>query len=139
MLASCSSSRRAARRIRRIAESHPELLVADTVRIDTLLYVLPDSDTAVFDPEIEIETDSCVVMHAAHGTFTVKKLPSRQFRITYTPDTTVIRYRENVPVRTVVIREQAPWRRKLQNFIFIFIVVLLAVRLNNELKRLSGK
>ena len=126
MLASCNSSRRTARRIRRIAESHPELLVADTVRIDTLLIYGAPADTAVFDPETELETDSCVVMAAAHGTSTVKKLPSRQFRITYTPDTTVIRYREDVPVRTAVIRGQTPWRRKLRNFVFIFIGVLLA-------------
>ncbi|MCQ2318775.1 MAG: hypothetical protein MJZ90_07655 [Bacteroidales bacterium] len=139
MLASCNSSRRAARRIQRIAESHPELLVVDTVRIDTLLVFAPPADTAVFDPDTEPGTDSCVVIGAAHGAFTVKRLPSRRFQVTYTPDTAVIRYREDVPVRTAVIREQTPWRRKLRNFIFIFIVVLLAVRLNNELKRLSGK
>ena len=134
-LASCNSSRRAARRIERITERHPELLVADTVKIDTLLYVLPDSDTAVFDPEIEIETDSCVAMHAAHGTFTVQKLPSRRLRLIYTPDTTTIRFCEEIPVQTVVINEQPQWRRVLRWAVLLFFLLILLAKINNELKK----
>lgn len=135
MLASCNSSRRAARRIRRITERHPELLVADTVRIDTLLVCAPPADTAVFDPCFVPETDSCVVMHAAHGTFTVKKLPSRRLRLIYTPDTTTVRFRDEIPVQTVVINEQPQWRRVLRWAVLLFFLLILLAKINNELKK----
>lgn len=133
-LASCNPSRRAARRIQRIAENHPELLVADTVKIDTVLTFVAPADTAVFNPETGLETDSCVVMHAAHGTFTVKKLPSRQFQLIYTPDTATIRFRDEIPVNTVVVNEQPQWRTKLFYAILVFVGVLLLCRIKAFLK-----
>lgn len=139
-LASCNSSRRAARRIQRITENHPELLTADTVKIDTLLIYGAPADTAVFDPEIVLKTDSCVVMGAAHGTFSVKKLPSRQIQLIYTPDTDTIQFRDQIPVNTVVVQQQdESWRWKLRWAIGIFVGFLLFSRIRGDIKEFLRK
>ena len=102
---SCNSTRRASRRIGRILENHPELVSYDTVHIDTVIPILPPSDSIVID-ETELDTTTMVAHRTEHGTFHVQKLPNQNIKIIYTPDTTRIRHRETIVVPHVIYEQK---------------------------------
>ena len=124
-LTSCNTTKRAQRRIHNITEEHPELVKPDTVKIDTVITVVPDADSVIFDFEdiAENETDT---IFTNGGCFSITHLPSRQLKVVYLPDSVNIRYRENIVREKIHIEQPRElWRDILLYLILTFVFCLL--------------
>lgn len=78
----------------RQAEKHLELLKHDTVKIDTTIVITPEIDSVIFLPDT-ITGDTAVIF-TDRGRFAITRLPSRELKILYTPDTVLFNYREDI-------------------------------------------
>ena len=125
LFSSCNTTKRAQRRIYNITEEHPELVKLDTVKIDTVLTVIPAADSVIFDFEniAENETDT---IFTNGGCFSIARLPSRQLKIVYTPDTVNFRYRDEIVTEKIHIEQPRElWRDILLYLILTFVFCLL--------------
>lgn len=126
-LISCDTTRRAARRIERIAEHHPELLRADTLRIDTLLIYSAPPDTATFCIDTLPTDNTASVIITTHGTLSVQTLDARRIRVIYTPLPDTIHYRTDIVTESVRIEKPRElWRDFLLFAILSFMLCITA-------------
>ena len=108
LFSSCNSTRRAEKRIYNIVENHQELVLKDTVKIDTTFVITPEQDSFEFNPDTILDT---TVVRTDHGKFIITNLPARGFKIDYFPDDVDVNLRTEVPVDKIVIEEpREKWR-----------------------------
>ena len=125
LFSSCNTTKRAQRRICNITEEHPELVKPDTVKIDTVITVKPAADSVIFAFE-DISENEIDTIFTNGGSFAIARLPSRQLKVVYLPDSVNIRYRENIVREKIHIEQPRElWRDILLYFILIFVFCLL--------------
>lgn len=137
--ASCNSTRRASRRIQRIINEHPELLAIDTVYVDTIIPVIVPGDTAIFSLDDLICPDTCsvhqydslpaITRKTEHGTFTIQRLPSREIKISFDPDTILIRYRADYTIPKMTFETRDRSRIQLLIIVVMFLMAILCFRM----------
>ena len=122
LFSSCNSTRRAEKRIYNIVENHQELVLKDTVKIDTTFVITPEQDSFEFNPDTILDT---TVVRTDHGKFIITNLPARGFKIDYFPDDVDVNFRTEVPVDKIVIHEPTQkWRDVLFACILGFVGLL---------------
>ena len=126
-LTSCNTTKRAQRRIYKITEEHPELVKPDTVKIDTVITVVPDADSVIFDFEDIAENETDTILTNS-GCFSITRLPSRQLKVVYLPDSINIRYRENVVREKIHIEQPRELWRDILLYLILTLVFCLLVK-----------
>ena len=123
-LVSCSSTRRAEKRIYNIVENHQELVLKDTVKIDTVITVPVVQDSVIFALDTIVENQTHTI-RTERGEFGITILPSKEVKIDYRPDSVEIQFRSEIPVDKIVIEEpEERWRDVLLACIVAFIGLL---------------
>ena len=123
LLLSCNTTKRAEKRIYNIVENHQELLKQDTVKIDTTFVITRDDDSVTFMME-EI-TEKPKIIRSETGNFVITRLPSKEVKINYLPDTMEVNYRDSIVYDKIVIQEPPQkWRDVLFACIIAFIGLL---------------
>lgn len=134
-LSSCNTTRRAERRIYNITENHPELVKPDTVKIDTVLTVKPAADSVIFTLEDNAENEVDTILTNG-GCFAISRLPSRQLKVVYLPDSFSLHYRENIVREKIHIEQPRElWRDILFYLILTFVFCLLVKTLIEKIFR----
>ena len=124
-LTSCNTTKRAERRIYNITEDHPELVKPDTVKIDTVLTVVPVADSVIFAFE-DISENEVDTIFTNGGCFSITTLPSRRIKVVYTPDTVNVNFRKEIVTEKIHIEQPRElWRDVLFYFILTFVFCLL--------------
>lgn len=124
-LTSCNTTKRAERRIYNITEDHPELVKPDTVKIDTVLTVVPVADSVIFAFE-DISENEADTIFTNGGCFSITTLPSRRIKVVYTPDTVNVNFRKEIVTEKIHIEQPRElWRDVLFYFILTFVFCLL--------------
>lgn len=125
LFSSCNTTKRAEKRIYKITEQHPELITPDTVKIDTVLTVVPAADSVVFafDEVVENQIEEILT---DDGCFSITTLPSRRIKVVYTPDTVNVNFRKEIVTEKIHIEQPRElWRDVLFYFILTFVFCLL--------------
>lgn len=121
---SCNTTKQAEKRIYNITEKHPELLKHDTVKIDTTIVITPEIDSVIFLPDT-ITGDTAVIF-TDRGRFAITRLPSREVKILYTPDTVLFNYREDILTEKIVVEKPKQlWRTILLHVVLAYVGVLV--------------
>lgn len=129
---SCNTTRQAEKRIYNITEKHPELLKHDTVKIDTTFVITPEIDSVIFLPDT-ITGDTAVIL-TDRGRFAITRLPSRELKITYTPDTVLFNYREDLEVDKIIIEKPKNiWQTVFLYLILAYVAILFVKTLLQKL------
>ena len=104
---SCNSQRRAARRIGRIAERHPELVAVQPHAIDTLIVLLPVQDSAVFSI-VPLLMGDTITIPTAKGSFKIGREGKRQdsLAVSYHAEQSPIRFTDTIRYAQVVIHDE---------------------------------
>ena len=104
---SCNSQRRAARRIQRITERHPELVAVQPHAIDTLI-VLPEvQDSAAF-PIVPLLMGDTITIPTVKGSFTIR-MPEKlldSIAVSYHAEQSPIRFTDTIRYAQVVIDDE---------------------------------
>ncbi|MEE1288481.1 MAG: hypothetical protein UHK44_07775 [Bacteroidaceae bacterium] len=123
LLVSCNTTKRAEKRIYNIVENHQELLKQDTVKIDTTFVITPDDDSVTF--RMEEITEEPKIIRSETGNFVITRLPSKEVKIIYLPDTMEVNYRDSKVYDKIVIQEPPQkWRDVLFACIIGFVGLL---------------
>lgn len=125
LFSSCSTTKRAEKRIYKITEQHPELIAPDTVKIDTVLTVVPSADSVVFafDEIIENQTEEVLT---DDGCFAITLLPSRKVKVVYTPDSVNVKFRKEIVTDKIHIEQPRElWRDMLLCAVLLYVASLL--------------
>ena len=104
---SCNSQRRAARRIQRITERHPELVAVQPHAIDTLI-VLPEvQDSAAF-PIVPLLMGDTITIPTVKGSFTIRMPEKRldSIAVSYHAEQAPIRFTDTIRYAQVVIDDE---------------------------------
>lgn len=104
---SCNSQRRAARRIARIAERHPELVTLEAHPIDTLLALPSVDDSAAFSI-VPLLMGDTITIPTAKGSFTIRRAEKRQdsLAVSYHAEQAPIRFTDTIRFAQVVIHDE---------------------------------
>ena len=104
---SCNSQRRAARRIARIAERHPELVTLEAHPIDTLLALPSVDDSAVFSI-VPLLMGDTITIPTAKGSFKIGREGKRQdsLAVSYHAEQAPIRFTDTIHFAQVVIHDE---------------------------------
>ena len=104
---SCNSQRRAARRIARIAERHPELVTLEAHPIDTLLALPSVADSAVFSI-VPLLMGDTITIPTAKGSFKIGRDGKRQdsLAVSYHAEQVPIRFTDTIHFAQVVIHDE---------------------------------
>ena len=124
LLVSCNTTKRAEKRIYKIIEDHQELILKDTVKIDTVLTVPVLQDSAIFDLDTIVENQTHTI-RTESGQFGITILPSKEVKINYLPDSVDIHFRaEKIYDQIVIEQPKEKWRDVLFAIIIAFIGLL---------------
>ena len=113
---SCNSQRRAARRIQRITERHPELVAVQPHAIDTLI-VLPEvQDSAAF-PIVPLLMGDTINIPTAKGSFTIRMPEKRldSIAVSYHAEQSPIRFTDTIRYAQVIINDEHHSAEREQN------------------------
>lgn len=125
LFSSCNTTKRAEKHIYKITEQHPELITPDTVKIDTVLTVVPAADSVVFafDEVVENQTEEILT---DDGCFSITTLPSRRIKVVYTPDTVNVNFRKEIVTEKIHIEQPRElWRDILLYAVLLYVAALL--------------
>lgn len=128
---SCNSQRRAARRIARIAERHPELVTLEAHPIDTLLALPSVADSAVFSI-VPLLMGDTINIPTAKGSFTIRMPEKRldSIAVSYHAEQSPIRFTDTIRYAQVVIddeqRSEGRHSREGGNLLAIAAIILIA-------------
>ena len=131
---SCNSQRRAARRIARIAEHHPELVTLEAHPIDTLLALPSVDDSAVFSI-VPLLMGDTITIPTAKGSFKIGREGKRQdsLAVSYHAEQAPIHFTDTIQYAQIVVSEPkkdgAGWARhsrKGGNLLAIAAIILIA-------------
>lgn len=129
---SCNTTKQAEKRIYNITEKHPELLKHDTVKIDTTFVITPEIDSVIFLPDT-ITGDTAVIL-TDRGRFAITRLPSRELKILYTPDTVLFNYREDLEIDKIIIEKPKNiWQTVFLYLILAYVAILFVKTLLQKL------
>ena len=124
LFSSCNSTRRAEKRIYNIVENHQELVLKDTVKIDTVLTVPVAQDSVIFALDTIVENQTHTI-RTERGEFGITILPSKEVKIDYRPDSVEVSYRDTITYDQIVIQEPPQkWRDVLFAIIIAFVGLL---------------
>lgn len=124
LLLSCSSTRRAEKRIYNIVENHQELIRKDTVKIDTVLTVPVAQDSVIFALDTIVENQTHTI-RTERGEFGIIILPSKEVKIDYRPDSVEVNFRtEKIYDQIVIEQPKEKWREVLFVIIIAFVGML---------------
>lgn len=124
LFSSCSTTKRAEKRIFTIVEKHQELIQKDTVEIDTVLSIKPAADSAIFDLDTIVENQTHTI-RTERGQFGITILPSKEVKINYLPDSVNINFRtEKIYDQIVIEQPKEKWRDVLFAIIIAFVGLL---------------
>ena len=128
---SCNSQRRAARRIQRITERHPELVAVQPHAIDTLI-VLPEiQDSAAF-PIVPLLMGDTITIPTVKGSFTIRMPEKRldSIAVSYHAEQSPIRFTDTIHFAQVIIhdeqRSDGRHSREGRNLLAIAAIILIA-------------
>ena len=131
---SCNSQHRAARRIQRITERHPELMAVQAHAIDTLIVLLPVQDSAAFSI-VPLLMGDTINIPTAKGSFTIRMPEKRldSIAVSYHAEQAPIRFTDTIQYAQIVVSEPkkdgAGWARhscKGGNLLAIAAIILIA-------------
>lgn len=125
LFSSCNTTKRAEKRIYNIVEDHPELVLQDTVKIDTVLTVKPPADSVIlaFDEVVENQTKE---ISTNEGCFAITILPSREIKVVYTPDSVNVNFRKEIVTEKIhVEKPRELWRDILLYAIIVYVFCLI--------------
>ena len=123
LFSSCNSTRRAEKRIYNTIIKNPELVKKDTVKIDTTLVVVPSDDSVTF--RIEEITEEPKIVRTEQGNFVITRLPTKEVKINYIPDSVEVNFRAEKIYDQIVIHEPTQkWRDVLFACIIGFVGLL---------------
>ena len=107
ILMGCSTTRRAERRIQRIAEHHPELVTLEAHPIDTLLALPSVDDSAVFSI-VPLLMGDTITIPTAKGSFKIGRDGKRQdnLAVSYHAEQVPIRFTDTIRFAQVVIHDE---------------------------------
>ena len=107
ILMGCSTTRRAERRIQRIAEHHPELVTLEAHPIDTLLALPSVADSAVFSI-VPLLMGDTITIPTAKGSFKIGREGKRQdsLAVSYHAEQQPIRFTDTIRFAQVVIHDE---------------------------------
>ena len=140
---SCNSQRRAARRIARIAERHPELVTLEAHPIDTLLALPSVDDSAVFSI-VPLLMGDTITIPTAKGSFKIGREGKRQdsLAVSYHAEQAPIHFTDTIHFAQVVIHDEhrhfhengnlfsaQRHSRESGNLIIIATIILIALTL----------
>ena len=124
LFSSCTTTKRAEKRIYNIVEDHQELLKQDTVKIDTVLSIKPAADSAIFDLDTIVENQTHTI-RTERGEFGITILPTKEVKIDYRPDSVDIHFRsEKIYDQIVIEQPKEKWKDVLFACIIAFIGLL---------------
>lgn len=124
LLSSCNSTRRAEKRIYNIVEKHQELVLKDTVKIDTVFTVPVVQDSVIFALDTIVENQINTI-RTERGKFGITILPTKEVKIDYLPDSVDIHFRTEKIYDQIVIHEPTQkWRDVLFACIIAFVGLL---------------
>lgn len=125
LFSSCNTTKRAEKRIYKITEQHPELVKPDTVKIDTVLTVVPVADSVIFAFE-DISENEVDTIFTNGGCFSITTLPSRRIKVVYTPDTVNVNFRKEIVTEKIHIEQPRElWRDMLLCAVLLYVAALL--------------
>ena len=123
-LVSCNSTRRAEKRIYNIVENHQELVLKDTVKIDTVFTVPGVQDSVIFALDTIVENQTHTI-RTERGEFGITILPTREIKVEYFPESVDIHFRSKTVYDKIVIHEPPQkWRDVLFACIIGFVGLL---------------
>lgn len=123
LFSSCNTTKRAEKRIYNIVEKHQELVKKDTVKIDTTLVVVPSDDSVTF--RMEEITEEPKIVRTENGNFVITRLPTKEVKINYIPDSVEVSFRSEKIYDQIVIHEPPQkWRDVLFACIIGFVGLL---------------
>ena len=123
LFSSCNTTKRAEKRIYNTIVKNPELVKKDTVRIDTTLVVVPSDDSVTF--RIEEVTEEPKIVRTEKGNFVITRLPTKEVKINYIPDSVEVNFRSEKIYDQIVIHEPTQkWRDVLFACIIGFVGLL---------------
>lgn len=123
LFSSCNTTKRAEKRIYNTIVKNPELVKKDTVRIDTTLVVVPSDDSVTF--RIEEITEEPKIVRTEKGNFVITRLPTKEVKINYIPDSVEVNFRSEKIYDQIVIHEPPQrWRDVLFAIIIAFVGLL---------------
>lgn len=123
-LVSCNTTKRAEKRIYKITEQHPELLLQDTVKIDTVFTVPVPEDSVIFALDT-IAENQIHTIRTDRGEFCITLLPSKEVKINYIPDSVDVKFRsEKIYDQIVIEQPKEKWRDVLLYAIIVFVGLL---------------
>lgn len=107
ILMGCSTTRRAERRIQRIAEHHPELVTLEAHPIDTLLALPSVADSAVFSI-VPLLMGDTITIPTAKGSFKIGREGKRQdsLAVSYHAEQAPIHFTDTIRFAQVVIHDE---------------------------------
>lgn len=107
ILMGCSTTRRAERRIQRIAEHHPELVTLEAHPIDTLLALPSVADSAVFSI-VPLLMGDTITIPTAKGSFKIGRDGKRQdsLAVSYHAEQAPIHFTDTIRFAQVVIHDE---------------------------------
>ena len=107
ILMGCSTTRRAERRIQRIAEHHPELVTLEAHPIDTLLALPSVDDSAVFSI-VPLLMGDTITIPTAKGSFKIGREGKRQdsLAVSYHAEQAPIHFTDTIRFAQVVIHDE---------------------------------
>ena len=116
LLYGCSTTRRAERRIQRIAEHHPELVTLEAHPIDTLLALPSVADSAVFSI-VPLLIGDTITIPTAKGSFKIGRDGKRQdsLAVSYHAEQVPIRFTDTIHFAQVVIHDEQSNAQHQQN------------------------
>ena len=124
LFSSCNSTRRAEKRIYNIVENHQELVLKDTVKIDTVFTVPGVQDSVIFALDTIVENQTHTI-RTERGEFGITILPTREIKVEYFPDSVDIHFRSKTVYDKIVIHEPTQkWRDVLFACIIAFVGLL---------------
>ena len=124
LFSSCNSTRRAEKRIYNIVENHQELVLKDTVKIDTILTVPVMEDSVIFALDTIVENQTHTI-RTERGEFGITILPTREIKVEYFPDSVEVSFRSEKIYDQIVIHEPTQkWRDVLFAIIIAFVGLL---------------
>ena len=125
LFSSCNTTKRAEKRIYNIVENHQELLKQDTVKIDTVLTVVPAADSVVFAFDEAVENHIEEIL-TDEGCFAITLLPSRKVKVVYTPDSVNVKFRKEIVTEKIHIEQPRElWRDMLLCAVLLYVAALL--------------
>ena len=126
-LSCCNATRRAERRVRRIAERCPDLLSVQAHPIDTFIQLPPLIDSAVM-PLAPLLDGQAVKISTEQGIFTASAA-NDSLSITYNAEQEPVHYSDTLRYSQVVITEEPPRAKppSILWFLLGMVIVLLAI------------